>query len=91
MPFYYDDRKEHLLNLLLYLLFLLLVIGVYLHILLFQQALCLVMLASMYQYCLSRVIPEFFRMWMEVLSACLYAKVNIEEIANNCHIELTQH
>lgn len=72
MPFYYDDKKERLLNLLLSLLFLLQVIGVYLDILLYQQAVRLVMLASMYQFCLSRVIQEFFRMWVEVLSGWLY-------------------
>lgn len=61
VPFYYDDKKERLLNLLLNLLFTLQVIGVYLDMLLYQQAVCLVMLASMYQFCLSRVIHEFFR------------------------------
>ena len=51
MPFYYDDKsRERLLNLLLSLLFLLQVIEVYLDILLYQQAVCLVMLASVYQF-----------------------------------------
>ena len=89
VPFYYDDKKERLLNLLLNLLFTLQVIGVYLDMLLYQQAVCLVMLASMYQFCLSRVIHEFFRMWMEVLSGWLYARVKIEAYADNCLIELT--
>ena len=88
VPFYYDDKKKRLLNLLLSLLFLLQVIGVYLDILLYQQAVCLVMLASMYQFCLSLVIHEFFRMWMEVLSGWLYARVKIEAYADNCLIEL---
>lgn len=89
MPFYYDDKKERLLNLLLNLLFTLQVIGVYLDMLLYQQAVCLVMLASMYQFCLWRVIHEFFRMWMEVLSGWLYSRVKIEAYADNCLMELT--
>ena len=88
VPFYYDDKKKRLLNLLLSLLFLLQVIGVYLDILLYQQAVYLVMLASMYQFCLSLVIHEFFRMWMEVLSGWFYARVKIEASADNCLIEL---
>ena len=56
---------------------------------LYQQAVCLVMLASMYQFCLSRVIHEFFRMWMEVLSGWLYVGVKIEAYADNCLMELT--
>jgi len=90
VPFCHDDKKERLLNLLLHLLFLLQVIGVYFDILLYHQAVCLVMLASMYQFCLSRVLYEFFRMWMKVLSAWVYARVNIETITDNCLIELTQ-
>ena len=65
----YLDSNGLLQNLLLFFFsFFYQVIGVYLDMLLYQQAVCLVMLVSMYQFCLSRVIHEFFRMWMEVLS-----------------------
>ena len=86
----FDDRKERLLNLLWHLVFLLQVVGVYLDILMDQEVLCLVMLASMYQYCLAQVLAGFIHVWMEVLSAWLYTKVNVEAIADNSLIELTR-
>ena len=48
--------------------------------LMYQRALCLVMLASMYQYCLARVLAGFIHIWMEVLSALLYAKVKKRQL-----------
>ena len=50
-------------------MFLLQVFGVYLDILIYQLALCLVTLVSMYQHCLARVLAGFIHIWMECRSA----------------------
>ena len=39
--------------------------------------------------CFAVLSFEFFRMWMEVLSGWLYARVKIEAYADNCLMELT--
>ena len=79
---YYDERKERLLHLLFHLLFLFELVTLYLEVLLYQEVVCfIVMVYSLYLGLVRYFVTEFFRLWMELLSCWLFAKVNSEMLS----------
>lgn len=81
---YYDERKERFLHLLFQLLFLFELIGLYLEVILCQAVVCfIVMVYSLHLHVglVTGFVTEFFRLWMELLSCWLFAKVNSEMLS----------
>ena len=79
--FYYDDRKERLLQILFQLLFLLEVIGAYLEVVLFQQIIIFIVMANFIlsrQSCVMAYLLQLLRVWMVLLSSWLFAQVRLQ-------------
>ena len=84
--YYYDERKEKLLQILSHLLFLLEIVGAYLQCILFVQIVTFILAVYCLLLCHSCVMTFFAhlihlrRVWMEVLSSWLFAQVNLQQI-----------
>lgn len=81
--FYYDDRKERLLQILFQLLFLLEIIGAYLGALLFQQTITFIVMVYfilLRQSCVMAYLIKLLRVWMALLSSWLFTQVSLQSV-----------